>query len=145
MVLLDDHDLVRRGFHSLHCHEPDLLVVGEARSWADALSLVGRLHPHIVLLDMQLPDASGMQACRRLLAAAPQLRILILTSHADGTMVAAAIRSGAQGSLPKDSSSDALVRAIKTVALDHACRVGNGRHLPGPRCLAHLCFKLTAA
>jgi len=68
IVVLDDHELVRKGLRTFLDREPDLLVVGEAGTLADALPLVARLHPHLMLLDMKLPDVSGIESCRRLLA-----------------------------------------------------------------------------
>jgi len=129
ILLLDDHELVRKGLRSLLDHEPDLLVVGEAGTLADALSLVAHLHPHLVLLDMKLPDASGMEACRQLLAAAPLLRILVLSGYAEDATVAAAIRSGAHGYVVKDANAKDLLLAIRTVA--------GGRGYLDPRITQH--------
>ncbi|MDH5640629.1 MAG: response regulator transcription factor, partial [Nitrospira sp.] len=86
-------------------------------------------HPHLALLEMNLPDASGMEACRRLLEAEPQLRILVLTNHAEDAMVAAAIRSGAHGYILKDVKAQDLLRAIRTVA--------GGRGYLDPRITQH--------
>lgn len=116
ILILDDHELVRKGLRTFLEREPDLLVVGEAGTLADALPLVARLHPHLMLLDMKLPDVSGMESCRQLLAAAPNLRVLVLTGHAEATTVAAAIKSGAHGYILKDVKLDDLAQAIRTVA-----------------------------
>lgn len=116
ILILDDHELVRKGLRTFLDREPDLLVVGEAGTLADALPLVARLHPHLMLLDMKLPDVSGIESCRRLLAAAPNLRILVLTGHAEATTVAAAIKNGAHGYILKDVKLDDLAQAIRTVA-----------------------------
>jgi DNA-binding NarL/FixJ family response regulator len=116
ILILDDHELVRKGLRTFLDREPDLLVVGEAGTVADALPLVTRLHPHLLLLDMKLPDVSGMDACEQLLTAAPGLRILVLTGHAEATTVAAAIKSGAHGYILKDVKLDDLAHAIRTVA-----------------------------
>lgn len=116
IFILDDHELVRKGLRTFLDREPDLLVVGEAGTLADALPLVARLHPHLMLLDMKLPDVSGLESCRRLLAAAPNLRVLVLTGHAEATIVADAIKSGAHGYILKDVKLDDLAQAIRTVA-----------------------------
>ncbi|TKS59373.1 MAG: DNA-binding response regulator [Nitrospira sp.] len=116
MVLIDDHELVRKGLRSFLNLEQDLVIVGEAGTVADAVALVERLHPQMVLLDVKLPDASGMEACRRLLAIEPQLRILVLTSYAEDATVVAAVQSGAHGYVLKDIRTDDLIRAIHTVA-----------------------------
>ena len=116
ILLLDDHELVRKGLRTLLDQESDLLVVGEADTCAHALAVAKRDHPQLVLLDMKLPDMSGIEACRRLLAEMPQLRILVLTSYAEDTTVTSAIRGGALGYLLKDVKADDLIRAIRTVA-----------------------------
>lgn len=116
ILILDDHELVRKGLRTFLDREPDLLVVGEAGTVADALPLVARLHPHLLLLDMKLPDVSGVDGCQQLLAAAPGLRILVLTGHAEASIVAAAIKSGAHGYILKDVKLDDLAHAIRTVA-----------------------------
>jgi DNA-binding NarL/FixJ family response regulator len=115
-IILDDHELVRKGLRALLDQESDVLIVGEAGTCAQALAIARRLHPQLVLLDMKLPDVSGIEACRRLLAEMPQLRILVLTSYAEEATVAAAIRGGAHGYVLKDVKPDDLTRAIRTVA-----------------------------
>ena len=116
IVILDDHELVRKGLRALLDHESDVLIVGEAGTCAQALAIVRRRHPQLVLLDMKLPDQSGIEACRRLLAEMPQLRILVLTSYAEESTITAAIRGGAHGYVLKDVKPDDLIRAIRTVA-----------------------------
>jgi DNA-binding NarL/FixJ family response regulator len=129
ILILDDHELVRRGLRTFLDHEPGLLVVGEAGTLADALPLVARYRPHLVLLDMKLPDASGMEACQQLLAAAPTLRVLVLTGYAEEVTVAGAIKSGAHGYILKDMKLDDLARAIHAVA--------GGRGYLDPRVTQH--------
>ena len=129
ILLLDDHDLVRKGLCSLLSAEQDLEIVAESRTTAEALALVGKTHPDLVLLEMNLPDSSGMDACRRLIQAAPAIRVLFLTSHAEDTIVSAAIRSGAHGYLLKDVKTPDLLRAIRTVA--------GGRGYLDPRITQH--------
>ncbi|MBH0182103.1 MAG: response regulator transcription factor [Nitrospira sp.] len=116
ILILDDHELVRKGLRTFLDHEPDLLVVGEAGTLAEALPLMARFHPHLILLDMELPDVSGIESCRQLIAAAPNLRVLVLTGHAEATIVADAIKSGAHGYILKDVRLDDLAQAIRTVA-----------------------------
>jgi DNA-binding NarL/FixJ family response regulator len=116
IVIVDDHELVRKGLRAFLDLEQDVQIVGEAESVAGAVSLVERLRPQLVLLDMKLPDASGTEACRRLLTVAPQLRILVLTSYAEDATVVAAVQSGAHGYILKDVRTDDLVHAIRTVA-----------------------------
>ena len=116
IVLIDDHAVVRKGLRSFLGFERDLMVVGEAGTAAEGITLTQRLRPQLVLLDIKLPDASGMEACRRLLAISPLVRILILTSYAEDATVVAALQSGAHGYVLKDVGTDELVRAIRTVA-----------------------------
>lgn len=116
ILLLDDHELVRRGLRTLLDQESDLLVVGETGTCAQALAMARRLHPQLALLDMKLPDISGIEACKQLLTEMPQLRILVLTSYAEEATVTSAIRGGAHGYLLKDVKPDDLIRAIRTVA-----------------------------
>ncbi len=119
VVLIDDHEMVRRGLKALLHLESDLTVVGEAATVADGVAIVERLTPHMVLLDVKLPDASVTEACRRLLAIAPKLRILVLTSYAEDTTVMAAVQHGAHGYVLKDIRMDDLIRAIRIVASGH--------------------------
>ena len=119
IVLIDDHALVRCGLKSLLRTEPDLSVIGEADTVTDGAAVVERLRPHLVVLDAKLPDGSVTEACRRLLAVAPSLRILVLTSYAENTTVMAAVQNGAHGYALKDIRIGELVRAIRTVAGGH--------------------------
>jgi two-component system, NarL family, response regulator DevR len=119
IVLIDDHEMVRRGLRALLHLEPDMTIVGEAGTVAEGLTVVQRYTPHMVLLDVKLPDATVTDACRRLLAVAPKLRILVLTSYAEDTTVMAAVQNGAHGYALKDVRMDDLVRAIRTVASGH--------------------------
>lgn len=119
IVLIDDHEMVRRGLRALLHLEPDMTIVGEAATLAEGVALVERLTPHMVLLDVKLPDASVTEACCRLLAVAPKLRILVLTSYAENATVMAAVQNGAHGYVLKDVRMDDLIRAVRTVADGH--------------------------
>lgn len=119
IVLIDDHEMVRRGLRALLHLEPDMTIVGEAGTIAEGVAVVERLTPHMVLLDVKLPDATVTDACRRLLAVAPKLRILVLTSYAEDATVMASVQNGAHGYVLKDVRMDDLVRAIRTVASGH--------------------------
>lgn len=116
IILIDDHEMVRRGLRALLHLEPDMVIIGEAATVAAGVALVERLAPHMVLLDVKLPDASVTEACRRLLAVTPKLRILILSSYAEDSTVMAAVQNGAHGYVLKDVRMDDLIRAIRTVA-----------------------------
>ena len=116
IILIDDHEMVRRGLRALLHLEPDMTIVGEAGTVADGVGLVEQLAPQMVLLDVKLPDATVTEAIRRLLVVAPKLRILVLTSYAEDTTVMAAVQNGAHGYVLKDVRMDDLIRAIRTVA-----------------------------
>jgi len=115
IVLVDDHQMVRVGLKTLLESYPALVVVGEAATAAEALGVVPRLGPHVVLLDIRLPDGSGLDVCRQLRAAVPNLRVLMLTSYYTEDMVMEAIEAGAEGYLLKELNSDFLVRSITEV------------------------------
>jgi len=116
IVLVDDHEIVREGLRTFLGREEDLAIVGEAGTAAEALELVQHLHPRLVLLDLQLPDTSGMDICRKLLSVVPKPRILVLTGHSEDATVIAALQSGAHGYILKDVRMDELLQAIHTVA-----------------------------
>lgn len=117
LALVDDSELVRLGLKTLlDLHRKQIEIVAEAASVAEALSLVPPSKPDIVLLDMRLPDGTGVDACRRLLAAIPGCRVLFLTSAIDDELVADSIRAGASGYLLKEINGRELVKAIRDVA-----------------------------
>lgn len=116
IVLIDDHEMVRQGLRAFLERENDLSIVGEAGTAAEAIPLVERLHPHMVLLDLHLPDATGIDICRKLHDLAPHTRILVLTGHAEDATVIAALQNGAHGYLLKDVRLEDLLRAIRAVA-----------------------------
>ncbi len=116
LVIVDDHEVVRIGLSAVLSMTPGIKVVGQASCKADAKKLCLRLKPDIVLLDIRLPDGSGADAARDILATCRNTSILFLTSFADDHTVLEATLSGAQGYVLKDIASDTLVHAIKTVA-----------------------------
>lgn len=116
VVLIDDSEVVRMGLRSLLGTEPDLQITAEAGSVAAGVEACARARPDVVLLDIRLPDGTGFDACRQILAQSPQPRVLILTSVVDDTMVEEAIRAGAHGYLLKEVDGRGLVNAIREVA-----------------------------
>ena len=94
----------------------DLEVVGEARTVAEAVTRAAELVPDVVLMDLNLPDASGVEATVRILAASPDVRVLMMTMSADDDAVVAAMRAGARGYIVKGTGRDELLHAIRTVA-----------------------------
>jgi len=116
LLLVDDSEVVRAGLRALLGAEPGIAIVGEAGSVAHGVEAAVRIRPEIVLLDIRLPDGSGFEACREILARLPDTRVLFLTSVADDTLVDQAIRAGGHGYLLKEIDARGLVRAIHDVA-----------------------------
>ncbi len=116
VLLVDDHEVVRIGLRSLLARERDIKVVGEAGSAAEAVTQATRLQPNVVVMDVRLPDQSGVDACREIRACQPKVQVIMLTSYADDEAVLASIMAGAAGYLLKQIRGMELVRAIETVA-----------------------------
>ncbi|HVU23335.1 MAG TPA: response regulator transcription factor [Opitutus sp.] len=116
LVLVDDSEVVRAGLRALLGSDPSLEIAGEAGNVADGVALCARLRPDVALLDIRLPDGTGLDACRRILAQRPDSRVLILTSVADDKLVREAIQAGAHGYLLKEIDARGLVQAIRDVA-----------------------------
>lgn len=129
LVIIDDHEVVRIGLCAVLNLTPGMKVVGQGGRMKEAKKLCHHLKPDLVLLDIRLPDGSGVDAAREILAKCPDTRVLFLTSFADDHTVLEAILSGAQGYILKDIASNALIRAIRTVA--------SGQALIDPRLTKH--------
>jgi two-component system response regulator DevR len=136
VFLVDDHELVRRGVAELVDDEPDLTVVGQASSVAEALARVPALRPDVAVLDVRLPDGSGVDLCRDLRTALPGLRCLMLTSFTDQDSMVEAVLAGAEGFVIKDVKGLQLVDAIR--------RVGSGETLLDGRAVTALVAELRA-
>lgn len=115
LLLVDDHELVRAGLRTFLGLQADMAVVGEAGSAEQALALVPRLRPDVVLLDLVLPGMSGVEAVRRLRAAHPEVKVVVLTSFAAEDSVLPAVRAGAAGYLLKDVGPGELAEALRAV------------------------------
>ncbi len=136
VFLVDDHEIVRRGIGDLIALEPDLEVVGEAGTFSQALARIPALRPDVAVLDVRLPDGNGIELCRELLSANPELHCLILTSFTDEQAMLNAILAGASGYVVKDIKSLELIDAIR--------EVGAGKSLLDNRAAAALMAKLRA-
>jgi DNA-binding NarL/FixJ family response regulator len=112
-MLVDDHALVREGIRQILDKEPDITVIGEAERGDLALELLDSLQPDVVLLDVRMPGMNGIETTRRIRAAFPKIRILILSAHAD--FAVEAFRAGASGYVLKSASSRELVAALRSV------------------------------
>ncbi|NLU82532.1 response regulator transcription factor [Rhodococcus sp. HNM0569] len=115
VFLVDDHEIVRRGLTDLLASAPDLEVVGEAASAREALVRIPTLAVDVAVLDVRLPDGSGVELCRELRAACPELRCLMLTSFADDEALLDAIMAGASGFVLKQILGTDLMSAVRTV------------------------------
>ena len=116
VLLVDDQALFREGLHTLLSVQADLEVVGEAANGAEAVQHVMDLQPQVVLMDLRMPVLGGVEATRRVRAAAPQCRVIVLTTFDDDEEVFDALRAGAVGYLLKDAPSEKLVEAIRAAA-----------------------------
>ena len=116
VFLVDDHEIVRRGVADLIDAEPDLEVVGEAGTVRDTVGRVAATLPDVVVLDVRLPDGSGIDACRSVRSAFPDIVCLMLTAYDDDRAMQAAILAGAAGYVVKDIRGQTLVDDIRRVA-----------------------------
>ena len=114
--LVDDHALVRLGLKTLIDDQPDMQVTGEAGTAGEALEMVARLHPQVVLMDIRLPGEGGLEATRKIAARFPGTRVVMLTSFADEELVMSAIRAGAVGYLLKEVGNEEVLRGIRAAA-----------------------------
>jgi DNA-binding NarL/FixJ family response regulator len=116
VVLADDQALVRGGFRMILDAREGIEVVGEAADGAQAIELVGRLAPDVVLMDVRMPDVDGLEATRRIVASGSPARVIVLTTYDVDDSVFAALRAGASGFMLKDVRPADLVEAIRVVA-----------------------------
>lgn len=115
IVLADDHRIVRAGLASLINKEPGMVVAGEAGNGREAVELVGQIIPDVVVMDLTMPEMSGFEATRQIVAEHPGTRVLALSMHSDKRFVAQALNAGASGYLLKDCALEELIRAINVV------------------------------
>ena len=115
LLLADDHDLVRDGFHRMLDREPDMDVVGEATNGREAVELCRHLSPDLVLMDVRMPDMDGIEATRIIKAEQPKVSILVVTLYEDPDYLLEALRAGAAGYLLKDAPKSRLLNAVRRV------------------------------
>lgn len=115
LLLVDDHEVVRLGLRSLFEQSANIEVVAEAASVSEATAQAARHLPDVVLMDLRLPDGTGMEACREILAGNPLTRVLFLTSYSDQEAAVSAVLAGASGYLLKEIGAKALIGAIELV------------------------------
>jgi DNA-binding NarL/FixJ family response regulator len=119
VLLADDHHLVRLGFRRLLDDEPDISVVGEASNGIEAIDLAAALRPHVIVLDMAMPELSGLQAISEIVRRSPETKILALSMYDEPTYVRNAIRAGARGYMLKNAVEVDLARGVRRVAAGH--------------------------
>ncbi|MFB2580456.1 response regulator [Herbiconiux sp. P15] len=125
IFLVDDHELVRRGIADMLEAEPDIEVVGEGATVAQGLARIAATRPDVALLDVRLPDGSGIDLCREVRSRHPEVQCLMLTAYDDDDALRAAVLAGAAGYVLKDIRGAGLVDALRKVA--------SGRKLLDPR------------
>jgi DNA-binding NarL/FixJ family response regulator len=116
VLLVDDHALVRRGFRRMLEDEPSFQVVGEASDGLEAVESAEKLQPDVIVMDCALPQINGIEASRRILAARPETKILMLSMHSEDTLIRQALEAGAKGYVLKNAMDLDLASAIKNVA-----------------------------
>jgi|SRR6266853_11318 len=115
ILLVDDHAAIRQGLRALLELEPDLRVVGEAENGRQAVKLVRKNSPDIVIIDLAMPVLGGLEATRQILACAPQTKVLVLTSYGDDASVDHLMKAGAAGFLIKQTAVNDVLSAIREV------------------------------
>ncbi len=116
VLLVDDHEVIRVGLRTVLSQNHGLAVVGEAATMADAIEQAQKLCPDLVLMDVRLPDGSGVDACREIVANRSDTKVIFLTSYSNDDSLLAAVLAGAQGYVLKEINTVALIDAIKRVA-----------------------------
>jgi len=125
VMVVDDHAVVRAGLTALLDRQPDLTVVGEGQSVATAIEEAAKVRPDVIVMDIRLPDGSGVEACREIRTERPETRVVMLTSYADEQAVVDSVMAGAVGYLLKDARPDTLIDAI------HVAHAGGSLLDPG--------------
>jgi two-component system response regulator DevR len=120
LMIIDDHEMVREGLKAILVVESDFSIVGEAANAEEALTLIERLRPDVVLLDVRLPGVSGIEVCRIVTEQYPETAVIILTTFTDEQIITQCIQAGAKGFILKDVERFDLKRAIRAVARGEA-------------------------
>jgi DNA-binding NarL/FixJ family response regulator len=120
ILIVDDHPLFRKGMRTLLDSMPDIKVAGEATNGLEAVERGLALKPDLILMDLQMPQGSGLEATRRLTEADPRIHILVVTLFEDDDSVFAALRAGARGYILKDAGEEEMMRAIRAIGKGEA-------------------------
>jgi DNA-binding NarL/FixJ family response regulator len=120
VLIVDDHPLFRKGLRVMLEAMHDMEVVGEATTAQEAIKLASEMQPDIVLMDLQLPGGSGLDATREITQVSPHIRVLVVTLFEDDDSIFTALRSGARGYILKDTKEEMMMRAVRTVSSGEA-------------------------
>lgn len=120
LLIIDDHEMVREGLKAILTTESDFEIVGDAANAEQAYELIERLNPDVILLDIRLPDISGIEVCRKVTERYPASAVIILTTFTDESLVEQCIQAGARGFIVKDIERFDLKRSIRAVARGEA-------------------------
>ena len=120
VLIADDHLFFRKGIHALLSSLPNMTVVGEASTGEEAITAAVALQPDVVLMDLQMPEGSGIEATRQIVSTSPNVRVLVVTMFKDDDSVFTALRAGARGYILKDADEDEMIRAIRAVGRGEA-------------------------
>jgi NarL family two-component system response regulator LiaR len=116
VLIVDDHAVVREGLRAFLGMLPDIEMAGEAAGGVEALAVAGKVKPHVVLMDLVMPEMDGVEATRRMLAEHPEIRVIVLTSFAEDDKIFPALRAGAAAYLLKDVKPADLAETVRAVA-----------------------------
>lgn len=116
VVLADDHTVVRKGIRDFLEEEDDIQVVAEATTGAEAVALTLEHRPEVAVLDIQMPEMTGIEAARQIKAKIPEVQVLVLTAYDEDPYIFAMLQAGASGYVLKNAPSEELIRAVRTVA-----------------------------
>jgi DNA-binding NarL/FixJ family response regulator len=116
ILLADDHRILRQGLRGLLAAEKDFEVIAEAENGRTAVELAERLVPHVVVMDIGMPDLNGIDATRQIIERVPAVRVIALSAYADRRLIAEILKAGASGYLLKESAFEELAEAIRTAA-----------------------------
>jgi DNA-binding NarL/FixJ family response regulator len=116
ILLADDHGVVRQGLRAVLARDASFEVIGESGDGREAVRLAEALQPHVVIMDISMPELNGLEASKQIIKANPRTQIIILSMHSDETYLIRALQAGVKGYLLKESAEEDLIRAVRMVA-----------------------------
>jgi DNA-binding NarL/FixJ family response regulator len=131
ILIVDDHEVVRRGLVALLGTQAGWEVIGEADSGSDAVKKVAQIKPDVVVMDITMPVMSGLDATRLIMETVPQTKVLIFTMHDSEQMMQTALEAGARGYVLKSNATNDLIAAIRALSKDETPLISRtGKHIP---------------